>query len=245
MSDVLIFGGTTEGRLLAEFCAEYEISADICVTTDFGANLLPKSKYINIMTGRKNRDEIDEILQKRRYTAVIDATHPYAAEITENIKSVCTGIKYLRIKRNEIKLSGLIFDNLSEIITLCNNSSGSILSTMGCKECHEITTIKNFKERVWIRILPIEANFRQCIEAGFPKEHIIAENPPFSLEKNISDIRLCNAEILLTKESGSAGGYSEKAKAAEICGIRLVTLKRPPDEGISLDEVKKLLLTGG
>ena len=245
MADFLIFGGTTEGRLLAEFCAESRIYADICVATDLGANLLPKSNYINIMTGKKNKDEIAEILQKRRYIAIIDATHPYAAEVTENIKSVCGEIKYIRVKRNKVKLSGLIFDNLSEIITLCNNLSGNILSTLGSKESHEITKISNFKERVWLRILPYNENIKQCVTAGLPKEHIIAANPPFSVEQNIAHIRLCRAEILLTKESGSTGGYPEKVKACDICGTKLITLTRPPDDGISLEEVKKLLLTKG
>ena len=46
MSEVLIFGGTTEGRLLAEFCATKEIRAAVSVTTDYGAELLPRSDYI-------------------------------------------------------------------------------------------------------------------------------------------------------------------------------------------------------
>ena len=37
---VLIFGGTTEGRVLSQWCAENGISADVSVTTDYGARLL-------------------------------------------------------------------------------------------------------------------------------------------------------------------------------------------------------------
>ena len=42
MSEVLIFGGTTEGRLLAEFCAAKGIRAAVSVTTGYGAELLPR-----------------------------------------------------------------------------------------------------------------------------------------------------------------------------------------------------------
>ena len=246
MSKFLIFGGTTEGRILAEFCAKNKIFADISVATEHGAEFLPKSKYITIMTGRKSESEIAEILKNQRYTAVIDATHPYAEEVKKNIKSACTEVKYIRLKReNQLKLSGLIFDNLSEIITLCNKINGNILSTLGSKECHEITKINNFKKRVWLRILPLKENIKKCLDEGFAREHIIAENPPFSIEQNIRHIRLCNADILLTKESGSTGGYPEKVKAAEICGVQLITLSRPKDDGLLLDEVKKLLLTKG
>ncbi|HAE51633.1 MAG TPA: precorrin-6A reductase [Ruminococcus sp.] len=244
MSEILIFGGTTEGRLLAEFCAENEIFADISVTTDYGAEILPKSKYINIMTGRRNKEEITKILKKHQYTAVIDATHPYAQEISKNVKSACTNIKYIRLIRQSSELSGLIFDNLSEIIELCNKSSGNILSTLGSKECHEITKINDFQERVWLRILPFNSEIQRCTEVGFPLSHIITSGkPPYSTEWNINHIRLCNAKFLITKESGATGGYPEKVKAAEICKIQLITLKRPQDnDGLPIDEVKKLLL---
>ena len=48
MPELLIFGGTTEGRQLAEFCDKKNIPACVCVTTDYGAELLPKSSYIKI-----------------------------------------------------------------------------------------------------------------------------------------------------------------------------------------------------
>ena len=41
MCDILIFGGTTEGRQLAEFCAGHGINACISVATEYGAELLP------------------------------------------------------------------------------------------------------------------------------------------------------------------------------------------------------------
>ena len=246
MSEFLIFGGTSEGRLLAEFCAENGIFADVSVATAYGAELLPKSRYITIFTGKKSESEMTEILKNHQYKAVIDATHPFAQDVTKNIKSACKNVKYIRLKReSELKLSGLIFDNLSEIIDFCNKFNGNILSTLGSNKCHEITKINNFKERVWLRILPLKENIKKCLDEGFTEKHIIAENSPFSLERNIQHIRLCNADFLLTKETGSTGGYAEKVKAAEICGIQLVTLRRPNEEGISFNEVKKLLLMKG
>lgn len=52
MCRLLIFGGTSEGRELAEFCADNKIDAYISVTTDYGAELLPESDNIKILTGR-------------------------------------------------------------------------------------------------------------------------------------------------------------------------------------------------
>jgi len=82
MSDILIFGGTTEGRELAQYCADIGIYADISVATDYGASLLPDSEFIRIMSGRRDRCEMKELLENGYHT-VIDATHPFAEEVTK------------------------------------------------------------------------------------------------------------------------------------------------------------------
>ena len=41
MCRILIFGGTTEGRLLAEYCHQQEIEAYVSVVSGYGADLLP------------------------------------------------------------------------------------------------------------------------------------------------------------------------------------------------------------
>ena len=89
MCKLLIFGGTTEGRLLAEFCAEHNISADVSVTTDRAAELLPDCECIGILNGKLDRAEMRSLLAGKKYRMAIDATHPYAVEATRNITSAC------------------------------------------------------------------------------------------------------------------------------------------------------------
>ena len=74
-----------------------------------------------------------------------------------------------------------------------------------------------------------------------PSEHIIAQKGPFSVEQNVEHIRRSGAGILLTKESGAAGGYPEKAEAAKICGIRFITLTRPDEVGYTLSQIQEML----
>lgn len=86
LSELLIFGGTTEGRLLAEFCAGKGIPAQVCVTTEHGAGLLPEGMA---RTGTLDEDGMQLLLRGRAFRAVIDATHPYAREATRNIRTAC------------------------------------------------------------------------------------------------------------------------------------------------------------
>ena len=48
MCDVLIFGGTTEGRKIAEYISRHHISGYVCVATEYGESLLPQNEYVRV-----------------------------------------------------------------------------------------------------------------------------------------------------------------------------------------------------
>ncbi len=242
MADLLIFGGTTEGRKLAEFCCKLKVSADISVTTDYGSSLLQKSNVIRVIKGRLDASQIEELIRKNGYLSVIDATHPYAIAATSNIREACekTSAKYMRIIRESNQnIGGTIIKNLPETIEYLNSNNKKILSTLGSKEIPMLTKIKRFSERFWVRVLPFAAIGCQQL----PKSHIIAEKPPFSIAQNIAHIQMSGAEILLTKESGNVGGYQEKIKAAEICEIEVITIPRPVENGCTLENAEAFIKT--
>ena len=62
------------------------------------------------------------------------------------------------------------------------------------------------------------------------------------VQQNLRDLERAKAALLVTKESGAAGGYPEKAEAAERYGAELVTLVRPREEGLTLEEMKAELM---
>lgn len=246
MSEILIFGGTTEGRLLAEFCAENKIHAAVSVTTDYGAGLLPQSEFLHELVGKLDTDEISALLKSGKYSVVIDATHPFARNVSQNVKAACeqTGIRYLRLLRAETGTpSGKLFNSIPEIVEYLNQSDKKALITTGGNSLAEYTKVRNFKLRLTVRILPAAGAAERCVELGFLLENVILEKGPFTVSQNISHINQSGAEILVTKESGNAGGFPEKAQAASECGIELLTLRRPPEHGYSLDQIKQYLET--
>ena len=86
MRRVLIFGGTTEGRELAEFCAENGVSACVSVATAYGASLL---RGVGVFIGRLTRAEMLKLIDENGFELVVDATHPFASEATANIRAAC------------------------------------------------------------------------------------------------------------------------------------------------------------
>ncbi len=244
MSELLIFGGTTEGRQLAEFCDGKNISVCICVTTDYGAELLPKSRNTKIIVGRLESVQMKEIIAENNFRYVVDATHPYAVEATKNIKSACaeTDTEYIRLVREISENSdGTTVENMDELVDILNRNEKTVLSTLGSKELLKLTEVVNFREKIWVRVLPLDNIRELCIGLGYDENKIIFEKGPFTEEENISHIRRSGAEILVTKESGATGGYPEKVSATKKCGIDLIVVKRPYEKGLNIEEVKKFI----
>ena len=101
MSDVVVFAGTTEGCEICSFLAKNKVSVLACVATDYGSKSLKEGEYLKIHAGRLNGAEMENLLKELSPGLVLDATHPYAAEVTENIRAACqnTGFSYQRVLR--------------------------------------------------------------------------------------------------------------------------------------------------
>lgn len=87
MSDMIIFGGTVEGRKLAEHFRDKDLNVTVCVATEYGESLLPEGGSLRVRSGRLTQEEMCELFKEEEPAVVIDATHPYATEVTANIKA--------------------------------------------------------------------------------------------------------------------------------------------------------------
>ena len=142
-AEYLIFAGTSEGRKLAEFLQEHQICAEVCVATEYGEKLLAATDYIQVHTGRMTEPEMENYIQERSgapFQAVIDATHPHAAEVTKNIRTACenTGMRYVRLLRGQIDLSAfsdlVTFPDCESAAEWLEMQNGRIFLTTGMKE---------------------------------------------------------------------------------------------------------------
>ena len=86
MSKILIFAGTTEGRELSEWLCEKGCAHDLCVATEYGEQSMNDDPLVKVHAGRMDEAQIASFLERENIGVVVDATHPYAKEATENIK---------------------------------------------------------------------------------------------------------------------------------------------------------------
>ena len=78
-----------------------------------------------------------------------------------------------------------------------------------------------------VRVLDSPESLAACQAAGIPEDRIIAGRGPFSLEENLVAIRRFDIGVIVTKESGRAGGIDAKLSAAQQADCRVIVLRRP------------------
>lgn len=241
MQEILVFSGTSEGRKLAEILASHGISVTVCVATEYGQEVMADSERITVFVGRLNQQEIEALLQKKPWDAVIDATHPYAAEVTENIRKACEnqGKEVLRLVRGEGEKEEYVHyvDSTEEAAVYLNKTQGNIFLTIGSKEIEKYMELIEDTSRIYARILSGTAELEKCHQLGLKGKQIICMQGPFSQELNLAMMREVQAAWLVTKETAGAGGYPEKIQAARRAGAKAIVIKRPKETGYSMEEV--------
>ena len=264
MAKVLIYSGTTEGRMLAQQLAQAGIECDVHVATEYGQIVMPQLDRVNVHVGRLDANEMYEAA-RNGYAAVVDATHPFATEVSANIrKSLETlDVPYIRLARkmdivtdtaqeNESGNTGnrnsgnghvRYFADYESCAAALESTDGNILLTTGSKELGIFCNDGKLCERLYVRVLPGQDNIALCEAAGIRGKQIIAMQGPFSTEMNTALINQFSIKYLVTKASGEHSGFAEKLEAARNCGIEAFVIgMQAEDKGLSYDEVLKRIL---
>lgn len=247
--DILVFGGTTEGRQLVEWLdARGSCHVVACTATAYGASLLPGGAHVTALQGPLSDEQKRQLMATYDVCCIVDATHPYALHISDSIGQLgqAYGKDVLRIVRGRAEGDAsfcMRVESAQDAAEYLARTSGPILLTTGTKDlpCF-VEAIDNASQRLYVRILPVVASLNRASELGIPTSHIIAMQGPASAALNSALIREYGIEHLVTKQSGTAGGFEQKAQAAQTCGIELVVIERPRNEqGLSLAEAQTLL----
>lgn len=249
MTDIWIFGGTTEGRRLAEYCVAGGQKALVSVVSGYGEQVLPKDGCLTVLRQAMDSEQMEEMLEKEQVKLVIDATHPYAALVSKNIREACERrrVRVLRVLRaseagGRWEANAVRCASAKEAVRYLAQTEGHILVTTGSKELGVFAELPDYENRIYARVLPDSRVLAQCESMGLAGGHVIAMQGPFGEELNAAVMRQFSIRYLVTKEAGQAGGYMEKLKAAASCGVVPVIIGRPEqEEGISVEEACSVL----
>ncbi|MBO3152044.1 cobalt-precorrin-6A reductase, partial [Dermatophilus congolensis] len=229
---LLLLGGTTESRLLANELADafpgWRITNSLAGRTHTTPNL-PGDTRTGGFGGPEN---MATWLRENGISAIIDATHPFANTITTNtITAARTAIPgheipYLRLQRPQWEPHP--GDNWHTATT--PTDAAQHIDTLGTRALittgrRDLAAFTHVKAHCLIRTIepPTEP---------LPTSHeLILDRGPYTLEGETTLINNHHIDVLVTKNSGGAA-TAPKLQAARTAGIPVIMIQRPtlPDD---------------
>ena len=228
---ILLLGGTSETAAIATalLTAGHHVLVSTATTVPLE---LPEG--VAHRAGRLDEEAMTRLIWDVPANAIVDATHPYAQEAHAVAlrASERTGIPCIRWVRPNIRISEragiLIARDHAEAARLACAAGSTILLTVGSQHLAPyVAEAAAQGRRLVARVLPEPASLDACLQAGLPAADVIAARGPFSVEENRSLLRQFRAGVLVTKDSGAAGGVDEKLSAAKLEGCSVVLVQRP------------------
>lgn len=231
---ILVLGGTSDSlkicdRLTSIGITEYILS----VTTDFGKELA-ESHAKEVIKGKMSKEEMIDFINENEIRQVIDATHPYAIEVSRNAMDACeeTDVKYIRFERKSLLEDiryqvEFIVDTIEEAcnMVLSHDEWENVFIATGSKNLG--TYVKLLKSKtLTARVLPTSEVLRNCEAMGLNADNILALKGPFSKEINIALLKHASIDVVITKESGFAGGFIDKIDACAELEIPVIIIRR-------------------
>ncbi len=250
---IWIIGGTSEAvkfvkmlKSLAEANAEANknIKYIVTVATYSGKEVLEDE---NVVISRMTKDEMINLIKEKNICKVVDISHPYALEVTQNALEAARGcnIEYIRYNRegilkdikkgisggevmsNEVTQGKYLrcFNSFSDLIEFISIIDGNVFFTTGTKNIKDFEEIRK-NNRFIYRIIPSTFSIQECIDNNVKMKDIVAMLGPFSKEMNIALFKEFDARYVVMKDSGAEGGTTEKLSACYNLGITPIIVGR-------------------
>lgn len=235
MMSYMVMAGTSDARRIIEELSTRNAKILATATTHHGSELARTSGADEVLTGRLDSLKLAEIINTHSIDVLIDATHPFASEATRNaVKAADTeGIRYIRFERpfsnipdNDLLYKVNSFPEAVEEILKLTTIDDRIFHLAGVMTLPDLTE-KIDPEQIVARILPSNFSIKKCKDLGVPARNIVAMEGIFSKEFNQALMKEYSISLVITKDSGEAGGTSSKIYAALELKIPVVMVVRP------------------
>lgn len=213
---ILVLAGTTEARALCRRIADLEVTASLAGVTEAPKTLGVPTRIGGFVGG----DGFLEFCKNNGVEAVVDATHPFAAPITERTYRLCTQarIPYLRLERPAwtVKPSWHRVRDAASAAATIPNGARVFLAT-GRQTLQEFEALG--KAEVFVRVVEDTG-----AEFPFERGRFVFGLPSKSVEEEKALLSMLGVDYLVTKNSG---GSDAKLRAAEELGLSIIVIERP------------------
>lgn len=225
---VLLLGGTTEARLLAETLAAE--APDLRVTSSLAGRVAsPRGLPGQVRVGGfGGADGLARWLREHRVDALIDATHPFAETISFNAAraAALTHTPLLALRRpGWVPVEGDEWHpagSLTEAAALLPGLGRRVFLTTGRTGLAAFASL----DELWFLVRCVDPP-----EGPRPRAmELLLERGPFGLDGERELLRRFRIDAVVTKDSGGAA-TAPKLVAAREAGLPVVVVRRPPVPG--------------
>ena len=230
---ILVVAGTRDGRELAGYLKKSGFDVLVSVTSSYGGELA-KSSVDEISVDFMDEQGFADIFKSRSIVAAIDASHPYAVNVSENLIKAAkiANIKCIRYEREKTDIPDYdklyLAGDFSGAAVKAAELGDTIFFSTGSKTVPVFKNSAALKDkRTVFRILPDRTSLEICFENNVSPRDIIAMQGPFSVSINKAMLEETGADVLVSKDSGKTGGADTKIIAAIELGLPVVLIKRP------------------
>ncbi len=234
---ILVFGGTTEGRMAAKVLEESGATYYYSTRSDTqDIQLMHGSR----LTGAMEAPDMIAFCREHGIRLMIDAAHPFAVNLHRNVIDLAKHISVPVIRFDRIypphdkdivwckdyddAISQLEAHGVSRLLALTGvNTITKLRDYWDCHDC-------------WFRILNRDESLAGVQKAGFPTDHLVY----YEKDDTASLIGRLQPQAIITKESGLSGGFAEKVEAARQAGIKIFVVERPEypsSSGVMIEHV--------
>lgn len=227
---ILIFGGTTEGRKTANWLSD--LKQPFYYSTKTTSNPL-LSDMGECLSGGMNEDEMIEFCRQQEIKLIVDAAHPFAADLHFNLHCVASelDIAIVRIEREFVER--LDHEHIHYLPSI--DSCIKEIQKMGIERVLSLVGVKNLPKikkalpecDIWFRILNFPESIRIANDASVREDRLIVSSRFENLLLEEELIKEHGIQALMTKESGYSGLLDKKMDLAIKHEIPLFIVKRP------------------
>ncbi len=221
---ILVFGGTTEGRMAAKVLEES--GATYCYSTRSDTQDI-QLVHGHHVTGAMEVSEMVAFCHEHDIRLIVDAAHPFAVNLHRNVVNLAERIsvpvvRYDRIYPSHDKNLVWCKDYDDAISRLEAHGITKLLALTGVNTINRLRLYWQDHE-CWFRILKRDESQSEAQKAGFPADHLVY----YEQDDTASLIERLQPQAILTKESGMSGGFDEKVEAARQAGLKVFVVERP------------------